>query len=133
MRDLEKAFHDAEGLFDKVEHYAANGVGRVRGNTAHVKKMLNRIEDCIYNLQNDLVKLDRLQSARKPVNVYRPPVTPVKYRQAYDSGRSAYGGRSINVNSNRGYGRSAYGNGYKQRSGVGISFGGGSSRITFKF
>lgn len=141
VRELDRAFHDAENLFDRAEQSAAFGDGCVKGHTAHVKQLLNRIEDCIHNLQDDLNRLTRARSARHrvdvyrpPVNVYRPPVTRPAYNinRGHRDGlyRPAYGGRNLDVftyDVDRGCGRTARG------SGFGISIGGGSSRITFNF
>jgi len=152
VRELDRAFHDAEDLFDRVEHNAAYGDGCVKGNTAHVKRLLNNIEDCIHNLRDDLARLTRVQT-RTRVDVYRPPVevirTQVPRHPAYNINRGyggyggygsgysrpAYGGRSINIQSYD-RGRSYYGHGYNRSargSGFGISIGGGSSRFTFNF
>ena len=125
VKYLDSAFHDVEDLFDRAEYYAANGDGRIGGNTAHVKRLLNQIEACIHNLQDDVRKLTRVQKAH-----YRAPA-PVKKYTAYNNGysrnRSAYSGYGKS-NYNPGYNR-----GYGGSRGVGISIGGGSSRINFRF
>lgn len=140
VRNLDRAFHDAEFLFDSVEHDAAYGDGYIRGNTAHVKRQLNRIGRCIDNLRNDL---RTLHGVHRPVvhNVYRPPVhdvyrppTPKRYHPVgYDIYRSG-----INRPYHGGYG---YDRGFdrvylpygRSSGGFGFSIGGGSSRISFGF
>ena len=138
VKELGRAFHDAEELFDRTEHGAAFGNGYIRGNTAHVKQLLNRIETCIYNLQDDVRRLARVERARNQSrhNVYRSPV-PVQrvyspqlasdvYRGGYDRLVPGYGGYGVDLDRGRGC-RSP------RDSGFGISIGGGSSRITFRF
>ena len=85
VKHLSSAFNDAQDLFDRAEYYAASGDGQIRGNTAHVKKLLNQINDCIYYLQDDLRKLTPVKVVKK---AYRAP-TPVKY-SARGKSRSAY-------------------------------------------
>lgn len=131
VRELDRAFHDAEFLFDSVEHDASYGDGYIRGNTAHVKRQLNRIGRCIDNLRSDLRQLTRPQPVINH-NAYRP-VNPRPYHPTgFDRYNGGYGGYSRPV------ARPAYGydRGYRStrgNSGVGISIGGGSSRITFRF
>jgi len=132
IRELDRAFNDAEFLFDSVERDAAYGDGYVRGNTAHVKRQLNRIGRCIDNLRDDLRRLTHVNTPRyrNPAPVYNP----VRY-DAYRSGhhRSGYGsgyGHGHRGYSNRGYDRDYY---RHSNSGFGLSIGGGSSRITFRF
>ena len=72
VRDLDRAFHDAEDLFDRVEHGAAYGDGYIRGNTSHVKLQLNAIADCIHNLQDDLIRLTRVNTTRHNATRHRP-------------------------------------------------------------
>lgn len=133
VKELDRAFHDAENLFDRVEHEASYGEGRIRGNTAHVKRLLNAIDGAIHHLRSDLAALNRSRN-RTRVDVYRPPVN----RQAYPvnrgyrgsgKGGNGYGySRPVYSSQRRGNHRSAYGG-----SGFGLSIGGGSSRITFNF
>lgn len=126
VKHLSSAFNDAQDLFDRAEYYAASGDGQIRGNTAHVKKLLNQINDCIYYLQDDLRKLTPVKVVKK---AYRAP-TPVKY-SARGKSRSAYSGygkqdfKRVPV-------KKSY-NKYRSKSNVGISIGGGSSRISFRF
>jgi hypothetical protein len=146
VRDLDRAFCDAEELFDRVEHSAAYGDGYIRGNTAHVKRQLNRIEACINNLKNDLrilnrghghVNVNHRPTYRPPVPAYRPPVAPVynpPFREdiirpnGFNHPAFTRGYRSYDFN--RGFDRGYRGG---QASGFGISIGGGSSRITLRF
>lgn len=132
VRELDRAFHDAEDLFDRVELNAAYGDGRIRGNTRHVKQMLECIEDAVHHLQDDLRRLTRPQTTR-----YRPPA-PVYQPVRYDvyRGNGNFGGYNRPPSRGYGYGydrapsRSC---GNRGDSGFGISIGGGSSRITFRF
>ncbi len=119
VRLLDRVFHDAATAFDQAERDAAYGKGYIRGNTRHVKQLLVCIEDAIQYLQKDIELLTR--TVQRPV--YTAPARPV-YGKSYDRG---YRGKSP-------YGRSGYKRSYNPYgSGVGISIGGGSSRISFRF
>lgn len=77
LRELDHEFHALEDLFDRVEVGASRGYGHIYGRTAHVKDLLNSIEDCIHHIQDDVDILARA-SARvivtQPVVVSRPIV-----------------------------------------------------------
>ena len=121
VRDLDRAFCDAEELFDRVEHGAAYGDGYIRGNTSHVKVQLNAIRRCINNLKSDLRQLTRGPAIHTQ---YRP--TPKVHSANYgnrgysDYGRQAYG-YDRGLNRGRRSGRNS------------ITIGGGSSQLTFRF
>ena len=136
VRDLDRAFLDAESLFDRVEIGAARGDGYVRGNTGHVKRQLNAISRCIENLKSDLYQLNHGHVARRPTYqprvapVYNPPVRHDVYRT----------GRFNELDFNRGYGGFHQDRGCRdggrsrnRNSGFSFSIGGGSSRVTFGF
>jgi len=130
VKELDRAFHDAEYLFDQVEENAAYGEGRIRGNTAHVKQLLNGIDGCIDYLRADLQSLTRAQRVRTQ---YRPTPKVQSAKYGYGGGygnynRPAYNG-GVDYNRNRNYNR-GYNSGSRRNS---ISIGGGSSRITFRF
>ena len=133
VRDLDRAFCDAEKLFDRVEHSASYGDGYIRGNTAHVKSLLNRISTCINNLKSDLRILNRGHGHVSQRPAYRPPTpvytAPVRYNPYRNNGfnHPALGSR---YGYDRGYDRGCRSG---QNSGFGISIGGGSSRISFRF
>ncbi len=146
---LNRQFHHLEEVFDQAEYEDAQGARRIQSNTAHVKQLLNAIEDCICQIQADV---DRLQTPvvvvsrpvyKRPVYkapVYRAPVykapvykapvskrpvykkpnyTPVNRRPVY-SGNKKQGGKGQKRGNQR-YGRS------------GITIGGGSSKIHIRF
>lgn len=132
VNEMDNMFHKVEDLFDHIEDDAARGIGCVRGNTAHVKRLLDSIEDCIHHLQDDLRYLTR---ASRAVRVQR-----TVYSNAGLYGGSPYSGRGYSRPAYGGsYGYGNYGHGHHGRSargydsGFGISIGGGSSRITFRF
>ena len=126
---LDATFHHLESVFDRVERGAAYGHGHIHGNTRHVKRLLNSIEDGIHHLQDDLRSLRSSCPTVRPNVVARPPLCatpPVPNWGAYNarpysSGFGQYGGhRGYDVHRQHSYGR-------------GITIGGGSSRFTFRF
>ena len=125
--ELDAKFHHLESVFDRVERRASHGHGHVHGNTSHVRELLISIEDNIHHLQEDLELL------RTPVHA-RPIVTPRRtiYATPYTSGWGGYHSSRPSSYGHLGghYGRGAYGQPYRGR---GITFGGGSTRFTFRF
>ena len=110
LRELDRKFHHLESVFDRVEHDAHfGGGGYIYGNTAHVKRLLNSIEDSIYNMRSDVADIRRRRFFQRDEN-YGHTSRPV-YRSYYGS----LGSRSH-----------AYG-------GIGITIGRGSSRIYLGF
>lgn len=137
VKELDRASQDAGNLFDQAELNASYGNGRIRGNTAHVKQMLNNIDYAIQYLQDDLRRLNRVKTARVTTTRYQPP-TPVYARDYTPVRYGNYGGqvynrpvkvksKSYNTGHKKGYSKS------RGNSGVGISIGGGSSRINIRF
>ena len=86
LRTIDRCFHRVEGFFDRAEVSGITGHGRVRGNTAHVKVLLNSLEKTIDFMRDDVrdlklelfrtqrVVVNRPQVYHRPVNVYQPPV-----------------------------------------------------------
>ncbi len=158
VNELDRTFFHLEGLFDTIELNIARGFGAKCGNTAHVKRLLNNIEDCIHVMQTDIEILRR-----------RALTCPITHRAMYGTTRTVvettrYGGygygpavttrrTTYDRSYHRGYDRSfdrsfdrAYGYGNVGRpvyggscpsarggSGIGFSIGGGSSRINIRF
>lgn len=148
VNELDRTFHHIEGVFDRIERQIARGRGYKYGNTAHVKRLLNDVEDCIHHMQEDIAILEvrvRRERYDRPVygssrginhgvydrtlnrTVYNPPVynrpvynTPAYHRPVYSPPRPTYRGGSRNSCPSSG-------------GGVGITIGGGSSRIHFRF
>lgn len=143
VNQLDATFLHVEGLFDTIEYNAANGVGIKQGNTAHVKRHLNVIEDCILRMQEDVATIQarvRAENIRRPVVVNRPvvvaqrpvvvrPTPVVKQRPPTYYNAPARGssracptrGRPIPAYSNPGSGRG------------GVTIGSGGSRINIRF
>ena len=138
LRDLNRCFQRLERLFDATEYQAQYGHGRVRGCTAHVKQLLNAVEDCILNMQDDVATLRRLvrhnyrqrptfQNVIPPAYTV-PPTFSAYQRLGYTTNRVGFPTNSCpsSRNSlNQRYSRSA--------NGIGFSIGGGNSRIDFRF
>lgn len=122
LDQLDRTFHHLERVFDRVEHAAAFGNGHVHGRTAHVKRLLNSIEDNIHHIREDVEIL------RRRLIIVKPPCARVPY------GGCGYGGQR---NSGyRGYGNNGYdrtGSPGHGGYGFGFSIGGGNSRIQFQF
>ena len=110
LRELDRKFHHLESVFDRVEHDAEfYGDGRIRGNTAHVKRLLNSIADSIHQMRSDIADIRRRMSLGRGDDFCHGP-RPV-YRPSY----GLHGSRG-----------NVYG-------GIGFTIGGGSSRIYIGF
>lgn len=57
LRVLDAQFHQLEGLFDAIEYEASHGHGHIHGHTAHVRGLLNSIEDNIHHIRDDIAQL----------------------------------------------------------------------------
>ncbi|MDG1875691.1 MAG: hypothetical protein P8J27_17400 [Mariniblastus sp.] len=133
LRDLDREFHDLERLFDRIEQTAAYGYGHIHGNTSHVKRLLNSIEDSIHHIQDDVDSLLRRVTCDRPVVVNRPvyvpvrPVVNVGYDRPchYQNQGRPYGGHGYSRGASYGY--------RNHSSSIGFSIGGGSSKIHFRF
>lgn len=121
---LDRNFHHIEGIFDRMERQIARGRGVKFGNTAHVKRLLNAIEDCIHVMQEDVAVLE----VRSHRHLNQRPIYDdhrfdrnrgFQYQEYRYTPRPSYGGGCPNAN--RGGG------------GFGFSIGGGSSRIHIRF
>ena len=158
IAQIDAKFHHVEALFDQTELCAVTyGRGFIKGHTAHVKRLLNNIEDAIHHIGDDIEHLRAAtpvisHPAALPYNGYgsRPIVTKVEtyqipnqtnYRAPYDGGfyeGSSYGNQSgrgdhgqlDHHSKNRHASEGYYGGG---QGGFGFSIGGGSTRITFRF
>ena len=130
LRGLEHEFQLLEGLFDQIEYAASRGYGKVKGNTAHVKSLLNSIERNICDISDCVETLVTPVVYKKPV--YKQPVVykqPAVYKKPVVVTRKpVYSAK--NRSRNQGYRYGNYGN---RGGGFGISIGGGSSRIVFGF
>ena len=136
VNELDATFLHVEGLFDAIEYNAANGIGVKRGNTAHVKRHLNVVEDCILRMQEDIAILRvraRQANVRRPV-AKRPVVTsrpPTYYKGGYNG---ADRGPSRQSRAYPTPSRSAPKYYSPRNSGRGgVTIGGGSSRIHIRF
>jgi len=154
---IDVKFHRIEHLFDTTELCAIQyGQGFIKGHTAHVKRLLNSIEDAIAHIGDDIAYLRAATPllvqptvAARPYNrnTSRPIVTRVEtyevpnqsvhrnpYGKALPNQSKARGGHLNRGNADR-YDRGRYPSEarYWDGQGFGFSFGGGSSRITFGF
>ena len=71
IADIHAKFRRIERLFDRTELAAGYGHGFVKGHTAHVKELLDCIEDSIHHIGEDIDHLRAALSAPAPVLV--PP------------------------------------------------------------
>ena len=141
LRKLDRAFCHIQKLFDQTEINAAHGHGCVKGNTKHVKRLLNAIQDCIDHMQEDVRAIRRRTQARTCPSQVRPPVyrPQLPPAPAFQPIRPVYGGYEYGTGN---YGR--YGNsnpwgagrhpdyGYGTRGGISINYGRGSG-FSFDF
>ncbi len=72
--EIDAKFHYIENLFDTTELCASTyGRGFIQGHTAHIKRLLNSIEDAIHHIGDDIEHLRATtQSLVQPVIVARP-------------------------------------------------------------
>lgn len=160
IAEIDAKFHNIEYLFDTTELCARTyGRGFIKGHTAHVKRLLDSIEDAIHHIGDDIEHLRAAtplltqpavvahpynRNATRPVvtrvETYRVPSYNAPRSSSYNSAyRTPYGGASYSAYGenqlHRGHRdhyanpRSAYGRG----QGTDFSIGSGSSRITFRF
>jgi len=137
IAQIDAKFHHVEALFDQTELCAVTyGRGFIKGHTAHVKRLLNSIEDAIHHIGDDIESRPIVTK----VETYQIP-NQTNYRAPYDGG--FYEGSSYGNQSGRGYhgqlnhhpknrhaSEGYYGG---DQGGFGFSIGGGSTRITFRF
>ena len=110
LRDLDHKFHHLQSVFHQVEHDAEFlGYGHIQGNTAHVKRLLDTIEDSIHQMRLDIAVIRRRMSFHRGDDSCR------NSRPFYRSSYGVYGSRG-----------NIYG-------GIGFTIGGGSSRIYIGF
>ena len=153
VAEMDRTFHHLENLFDATERSAAYNQGKIKGNTAHVKRLLESIEECIHHIQDDIATLRRQAYNAPPVVVQRPLFVPqpaAVQRPIVDPG-CPYG-RSRGLSNQpivtrvetariptRDFQRQGYGDrGYNRPYGGGgggfnFSLGGGNSRLHFNF
>ncbi|MGI9518463.1 MAG: hypothetical protein ACR2NP_15515 [Pirellulaceae bacterium] len=112
LRVLDAQFHRIERLFDAVEYEASHGHGHIHGHTAHVRGLLNNIEDNIHHIRDDIAQLQ-------------------------GGGHGGYGGYGGGGYGGGGWGGGGYGGGcsrgsqgYHPRSRAGFSF--GNDRFSFR-
>jgi len=74
VAEMDRTFHHLENLFDETELLAVHCKGSVKGHTAHVKRLLNSIEDCIHHIQDDIAELRSTVIIAPPIVVQRPVV-----------------------------------------------------------
>ena len=73
LRGLETEFKLLESLFDQIEYSASHGYGKIKGNTAHVKSLLNSIERSICDIS------DCVETLVAPRVAYKKPVPCLLY------------------------------------------------------
>ena len=79
VAEMDYTFHHLENLFDNTELLASQCHGSVKGHTAHVKRLLESIDECICNMRDDLEVLRPPIVIAPPVAVQRPAY-PYGYR-----------------------------------------------------
>ena len=127
VAEMDHTFHHLENLFDNTELLASQCHGSVKGHTAHVKRLLESIDECICNMRDDLEVLRTPVVVAPPVVVKRPAAIPypaIEPPRPY--GYRGQGPIVTNVETYRVPARQAFrpdynygGRGYSQRSGYG--------------
>jgi len=151
---MDQTFHHLANLFDSTELLAAENHGKVKGNTAHVGRLLDSIEECIYEIRSDIetlrhsVVIATPVVVEHPIVVQRPVVADSCPYGSYGGGRQVqpiitkvetykvpvhkvYPHSKKHSGHGGGYG-GGYGNGYGG-GGFSFSIGGGKSRLHFSF
>jgi hypothetical protein len=122
LAQIDSKFHHAESLIERIEHNASYGHGHVHGHTSHVKHVLHSMEQNIHHLQEDIRSL---RAHLHPV-VVRPAIT---YPRRHSSN---FGGNHASPHHGSGH-RWGHGTQGNHSRGRGISFGGGSSKLSIRF
>lgn len=139
LNRLDGVFHQVENLFDEIEEHALHGHGFVKGDTRHVKSLLNAVERCIHKMQNDVKKIRRRAEKQDHLNRSHYTTTRSGYNSGcYNSGyRTSYNNSRYGYNSGYRYTNGSNRNrqvphGYgKYGSTSGITF--GNDRVSFRF
>jgi hypothetical protein len=88
VAQMHRTFGHLENLFDNTELLASQCHGSVKGHTAHVKRLLESIDECICDMQADLdvllnpVVIAPPVVARRTVGIAQPviyPPSPYRY------------------------------------------------------
>lgn len=136
LRDLECCFDRLEDLYDVTEYESQFGRGCIRGNTAHVKRLLIGIEDCIHQMQDDVSTLRRALRHQRHAqrSLYQRGFQP-QIGHPTQLGRPAYSSFQPHPYTRGKFPQNRVGYSHTRRasSGIGFSIGGGSSRIELRF
>lgn len=81
VAQMHDTFHHLEDLFDNTELLAAHCHGSVKGHTAHVKRLLESIDQCICHIQDDIELLRTSIEIAPPVVTARPAALAYDLRQ----------------------------------------------------
>ncbi len=140
VAELDRTFHHIEDLFDRMERQIARGRGVKFGNTAHVKRLLNSVEDSIHIMQEDVAVLE--VRSHQHLN-QRPTYNGHNHNRGFEpqnyelNRRPTYYGNGYGGNGYGGNYGNGNGGGYcpsnNRGGGFGFTIGGGSSRIRIRF
>lgn len=89
VRDLDATFHHVQRLVRAIERDARHGIGHIPCDTRRVWELLNCIEHCIHQMQDDVAAIRRASGTCRPVRPV-PPATRYPY-YGTPSYRSFYG------------------------------------------
>lgn len=130
LAELDRNFHQLEGLFAATEDSASRGRGHVHGNTAYARGLLRSIEVSIDLMRKDVRKLQS-RSLSQHHQVHRA-TTQVPYSAVgYNRGRHVPAKPAYHKAVKQK--RPTYHQQPRQANGFSFSIGGGSSRIHFNF
>ena len=122
---IDQAFYSLDLLVKNLEVEAARGYSRSNVNPRRARNLLNQIERETHNLSKELAEISRLAYKPRP-QTYRKPVSNAYggYNVPYSNGRSYSPRNTVPYKVNR--------NSY-DRTALGFSIGGGSSRLWIGF
>lgn len=132
---IDQTTHHLQGLVRHIEKQSSYGYGHTKVNTHRARNLLKQIERDVHSLSDELAKIGKLAYQPKPQTYYRATPKPVKSFTTNGNSYKPYSSSYKPYQSGRSYGASPYkaNRSNYNRSTLGFSIGGGSSRITIGF
>ena len=128
---VDQAYCSLDLLLEKIEYEAARSYSKINVNPRRARNLLNQIKREVHYLSDELISIGKLAYKPRPqVNRYPVPKPVVKFN-TYSSRYKPYSGSR----KTSGYATKPYkvNRGQSNRTALGISIGGGSTRIRIGF